>query len=274
MNSGAADALADALLSENAGDAEAEDVAFVVDLDGFEGPLHVLLALAREQKVDLRRLSILKLAEQYLGFIAEARARRIDLAADYLVMASWLAYLKSRLLLPRTERAKEADAPEVVAGHLAWRLARLDAMRAAGEALLARPRTGLDVHGRGAPEDVAVTEIPIWRAGLYDLLSAYASQRRRAPARVHAVKPWPVWPVDAARERLIEMLPATTDWTALGAFAPDPSRFKGEPPTPGSRYASLLAASLELAKQGRLGLRQLAMSEPVHVRRATGEGAA
>lgn len=256
----------DAILDTALRDAAESGQGFTVDVDGYEGPLHVLLALAREQKVDLRRLSILKLAEQYLAFVSQARSRRIDLAADYLVMAAWLAFLKSRLLLPRAERPKDGPPATDLAAGLAWRLRRLDAMRRASAALHAQPQSGLDVFARGSPEELAVSEIPIWQAGLYDLLSAYARQRAQTPVRVHEVKAWPVWPLDAARDRLVEKLPEAADWTPLGRFAPDPARFRHEPPSAASRYASLMAASLELAKQGRLSLRQLSPSEPLHIK--------
>jgi segregation and condensation protein A len=247
-------------------DVEEAHVAFSVDLDGYEGPLHVLLSLARDQKVDLRRLSILKLAEQYLAFVAEARSARIDLAADYLVMASWLAYLKSRLLLPKKERAVGEEPVEDIAAHLAWRLQRLDAMRTAGEALYERPQTGLDVFARGAPEDIAITEIPLWEADVWDLLRAYASQRARAIEVRHEVREWPVYSLDDARKRLEKLLPAAKEWSDLGSFAPPPDTFKAVPPTAASRYASLTVASLELAKQGKLSVRQLDVQAPLYVK--------
>jgi segregation and condensation protein A len=247
--------------------------AFVVDLGTFEGPLHVLLSLARDQKVDLTRISILKLAEQYLVFIGEARSKRIDLAADYLVMAAWLAWLKSRLLLPRRERAEEGPAPDDLAAHLAWRLKRLDAMRAAADALYERPRTGLDVFVRGEPEEIAVTDIPLWQADLIDLLRAYGRQRTRTADRpVHRVRPWPVWPVEEARRRIETELPKLDVWRDLGALAPGASdlaaaRARGQDaPSAASRYASLVSASLELAKQGRLDLRQLAPFDPLFIK--------
>ncbi len=247
-------------------DVEDANVAFSVDLDGYEGPLHVLLSLARDQKVDLRRLSILKLAEQYLEFVSIARSARIDLAADYLVMASWLAYLKSRLLLPKKERPSGEEPVEDIAAHLAWRLARLDAMRTAGQELYERPQTGLDVFVQGAPEAIAITEIPLWEADVWDLLQAYASQRARAIEPRHEVREWPVYSLDDARKRLEKLIPATKDWCTLGSLAPAPSSFKAAPPTPASRYASLLAASLELAKQGKLSVRQLDAQAPLYVR--------
>lgn len=246
-------------------------VAFSVDLDGYEGPLHVLLSLARDQKVDLRRLSILKLAEQYLAFVVQARASRIDLAADYLVMAAWLAYLKSRLLLPRKERVAGDEPVEDIAAHLAWRLARLDAMRVAGDLLYERPQTDLDVFVRGAPEATSVTEIPLWEADVWDLLRAYASQRARNVEVRHEVRAWPVYALDDARKRLETLIPEATEWCQLGSFAPPPVLFKSDPPTPASRYASLTVASLELAKQGRLRVRQLDANAPLYVKAGTDE---
>lgn len=246
-----------------AGESEA---AFSVDLDGYEGPLHVLLRLARDQKVDLRRLSILKLAEQYLEFVAAARSARIDLAADYLVMASWLAFLKSRLLLPRKERPAGEEPVEDIAAHLAWRLARLDAMRAAAEALYQRPQQDLDFFTRGAPEETAVTEIPLWEATMLDLLRAYADQRVRGVEPKHEVKAWPVYSLDEARKRLERLMGQARDWEPLGRFAPPPTSFVKEPPSAASRYASLLSASLELSKQGKLEVRQLEHYAPLYVK--------
>jgi segregation and condensation protein A len=263
----ATDDILESALREVRDDATAE-TAWVVDLDGYEGPLHVLLELARTQKVDLRRLSILALAEQYLAYVARLRATRIDLAADYLVMAAWLAYLKSRLLLPRVERGGDEPEPEQLAADLAWRLRRLDAMRTAGRALEELPRAGLDTHVRGAPEDLAVTEIPLWSADLYDLLGAYARQRTRAVETRHTVKPWPVWPIDEARAVLRKKLPHRSDWTDLGSLSPHRSVFKGEAPSAASRYASLISASLELAKQGEIDIRQLEMFSRLFVRKA------
>jgi segregation and condensation protein A len=268
------DDILESALREVRDDGTAE-TTWVVDLDGFEGPLHVLLELARTQKVDLRRLSILALAEQYLAYVARLRATRIDLAADYLVMAAWLAYLKSRLLLPRVERNSDEPEPEQLAADLAWRLRRLDAMRTAGAALTELPQAGLDTHVRGAPEDVAVTEIPLWSADIYDLLAAYARQRTKTVETRHEIKPWPVWPVDEARDAIRKTIAVAKDWTALGTLSPKPSAFRGDAPSAASRYASLVSASLELAKQGEADVRQLEPYAPLFVRKALPlEGAA
>jgi segregation and condensation protein A len=181
-------------------------------------------------------------------------------------MASWLAYLKSRLLLPKKERQVGEEPIEDIAAHLAWRLARLDAMRTAGEALYERPQTGLDVFPRGAPEAIAITEIPLWEADVWDLLRAYASQRARAVEPRHEIREWPVYSLDEARKRLEKLIPATKEWSSLGSFAPPEDSFKVAPPTAASRYASLTVASLELAKQGRLSVRQLERHAPLYVK--------
>ena len=171
--------------------------ALIVDLDGYEGPLHVLLALARSQKVDLLQLSVLNLAEQYLAFVQQARRRRFSLAADYLVMAAWLAYLKSRLLLPRVERPKGEEPPaEEVAARLAYRLAKLDAMRNAGEALKAQPQLGRDVYGRGDPEAIKVLPSGRIEGNLYELMSAYISQRVKEVARHYTPRPPQAYPLE------------------------------------------------------------------------------
>jgi len=243
--------------------------ALVVDLDGYEGPLDVLLALARTQKVDLRALSIARLAEQYLAFVEAARSRRLTLAADYLVMAAWLADLKSRLLLPKPARGEPAQAS---ADALAFRLAKLDAMRGAVEALRARPQLDRDVFARGRADDKATVEEGPPRADLYALVAAYAAQRTRSSrrrytpaARVEA------WPLEAARDRLREALPRLADWTALPSVAPQPDEEgEGEGPSRASYLASTFAAGLELVRDGTLDLSQLAAFEPLYVRaRAT-----
>jgi segregation and condensation protein A len=244
----------------------ASDFEFSVDLDGYEGPLHLLLSLARAQKVDLRHLSILTLAEQYLAFIADARAARIDLAADYLVMASWLAYLKSRLLLPKQERPATSEAMEDIATHLAWRLARLDAMRRAANALYERPQTGLDVFVVGTPHTAMTTPQTVAQLDVWDLVRAYAKQRRNIHLTKHQVQQWPIYALDAARARLSELVKPDTDWSPLGQFAPPKAQFKTKVPAPASRYASLMAAGLELAKQGKLSMRQLDGDAPIYIR--------
>ncbi|MDO1558247.1 ScpA family protein [Brevundimonas sp. 2R-24] len=244
-----------------------EGEALIVDLEGFEGPLHVLLALARTQKVDLLKLSITRLAEQYLDFIHQARARSFSLAADYLVMASWLAYLKSRLLLPKPERKREEEpAPEAMAAQLAFRLAKLEAMRKAGETLLARPRLGVEVFARGDPEARVVIPSNRISTGLYDLMAAYVIQRRREVERhYNPGRRVDAFPLEEARDWLRARLPDLQSWTPLKAVTPAIPREDG--PGPASYTASTFAAGLELVKEGELEARQTAAFEDIYLRR-------
>src|ERR1700754_3106719 len=198
-------------------DRGSDEPALVVAVEGFEGPLDLLLMLARQQKVDLTKISILALADQYLAFIEEARRLRLELAADYLVMAAWLAYLKSRLLLPDVN-APEGQSAEDMANALALRLKRLEAIRDAAEQLFGRPQLDREVFGRGQPEPIAHIKHPEWSATLYDLLSAYAQQRQKhALARVRFAKR-AVWSLTEARETLERLIGQTTDWTRLDAY--------------------------------------------------------
>jgi segregation and condensation protein A len=238
--------------------------AFTVELDGFEGPLDLLLELARRQRVDLARISILALAEQYLLFVEAARKLRLELAADYLVMAAWLAFLKSRLLLPAApEEPAELDAPALAEG-LAQRLRALAAIRKAGEHLMSRPRMGRDFFARGEPEAAVNTSGRIsYHSNLYDLLAAYARQsQRHALARVR-FKAREVWSLAEARQALTRLVGAQADWTAFDAFlleacvASDMRR---------SARASTFAASLELAREGRIEMRQERAFAPIWLR--------
>jgi len=242
--------------------------ALIVDIDGYEGPLHVLLALARSQKVDLLKLSVLKLAEQYLVFVQEARRRRFSLAADYLVMAAWLAYLKSRLLLPKPEKVKGEEAPaEEVAARLAFRLAKLDAMRKAAEALKDRPQLGQDVFGRGDPEAIKVVPSGRIEGDLYALMSAYIGQRRKESGRRYQPRPQQAYPLEDARERLRRLLPDLDRWTPLAGVAPVGAAEQG--PSRASYVASTLSASLELVKDGALEARQLEAFADIYLRART-----
>ncbi len=256
-------------------DAVAEAVedgeALVLDLDGWEGPLHVLLALARTQKVDLLKISITRLAEQYLAFVHDARRRRFSLAGDYLVMAAWLAYLKSRLLLPRPERKKgDEPPPEDIAAALAFRLRKLEAMRKAGEDLMARPRLGLDVFVRGDPEATVIAPSGRIEASLYDLMSAYVGQRTREAGRRYTPgQRVESYALEDARERLKGMLPRLSGWTALTRVAPEAEPEEGGP-TRASYLASTLSASLELVKDGALEARQLEAFADLFLRRREG----
>ena len=237
--------------------------AFTVDLDGFEGPLDLLLELARRQRVDLARISILALVDQYLLFVEAARKLRLELAADYLVMAAWLAFLKSRLLLPAAAEPPELDAPALAEG-LAQRLRALAAIRKAGEHLMSRPRMGRDFFARGEPEAAVNTSGRIsYQSNLYDLLAAYARQsQRHALARVR-FKMREVWSLAEARQILTRLIGAEADWTALDNFlleacvAPDMRR---------SARASTFAASLELAREGKIELRQDTAFAPIWLR--------
>lgn len=226
--------------------------AFVVDVGGYEGPLDLLLDLARRQKVDLREISILALAEQYIAFIEEARRMRLELAADYLVMAAWLAYLKSRLLLPEPPRGEEPSAEDLALA-LADRLRRLEAIRAAAARLDARERLGRDVFARGAPEEIAIRTRPLYEASLYDLLKAYAQQRQKQAASRVTMRRRIVWSLVEARETLERLVGRAVEWTVLDEFLLD---YIATPAMRTTVRASALSASLELAREGRVALRQ------------------
>ena len=240
--------------------------ALVVDLEGYEGPLHVLLELARRQKVDLLKLSITKLAEQYLAFVQEARRQRFSLAADYLVMAAWLAYLKSRLLLPKPERPgdKNAMPVEEMAAALAFRLMKLEAMRKAVEQLKDRPQLKRDVFTRGDPEAQVVLPSKEIEASLYELMAAYVSQRKKEAQRHYTPAHFEAYALDDARDRLRSLLPRLKTWTALGGVAPAPQGEGG--PTRASYLASTLSASLELVKDGALEAKQLEAFTEIYLR--------
>lgn len=239
-----------------------------IDVDGFEGPLDLLLELARRQKVDLHRISVLALAEQYLAFVAEAGRLRLELAADYLVMAAWLAYLKSRLLLPEPAKAEEPSAGDLATA-LALRLRRLEAIRHAAVRLADRDRLGRDVFARGAPEPVNDRFPPRYEATIYDLLEAYARQRRRAARRRVVVLRREVWSLVEARETLERLVGPGTDWTALATLLAPYL-------TPAARatvLASSFTAALEMTRQGRVALRQEGTFGPLWIRSGPGAGA-
>jgi len=238
------------------------DDTLTIDIDGWEGPLDLLLMLARSQKVDLRELSILALVEQYLAFINDARALKLELAADYLVMAAWLAYLKSGLLLPRDPDV-EPD-PAELALRLQLRLQRLDAMREAGTRLMARDRIGRDVFARGAPEGLRLIRKAAWQADLYDLIAAYGAVIERTAPVMHIVSRRPVMTLEAALQRVESMLGHALDWTALESFLPRTS----DPTMSRSSRASSFLAMLELAKQGRIELKQTEAFATLWVRAA------
>ncbi|WP_454287165.1 segregation and condensation protein A [Rhizobium arsenicireducens] len=252
----------DSLWQDNTEERLSGEPALVIDVAGFEGPLDLLLFLARNQKVDLHRISILALVEQYLEFIESARRIRLELAADYLVMAAWLAYLKSRLLIP--QQAKD-DGPsgEEMAATLAFRLKRLEAMREAATRLINRNRLGRDVHARGAPEHVPTRVDNAYGVSLYDLLTAYASLRQRQSTTQVTIARRRVWSLADARAILTRMIGEIGDWTALDHFL---LRYLTTPAERVSAIASAFAASLELVREGRLEIRQAGAFEPIYLR--------
>jgi len=236
----------------------------LVDLDGYEGPLDVLLALARDQKVDLTKISILQLAEQYLEFVARARRLRLEIAADYLVMAAWLAYLKSRLLLPPPEDEGEEPTGAEMAAALAFQLRRLEAMREAGVTLMARPQLGREVFARGVPEELPVIRNTVFDVSLFELLSAYGRQHRRKRGETYRVSdPVRLFSIEDALARLSGTMGQATDWRTLAAFLPVELL---DPLSRRSALAATFGASLELAKQGRVQLRQDSAFAPLYVR--------
>ncbi len=239
------------------------DPLLVVDVDGFEGPLDLLLELARRQKVDLSRISILALAEQYLAFVESARRYRLELAADYLVMAAWLAYLKSRLLLPDPPKADEPSAADLATA-LALRLRRLEAIREAAKLLAGRAQLGRDVFARGQAEPTAKSADGAWEATLYDLLSAYARQRQKhAVARVTLHKRF-VWSLVEAREALQKLVGSAADWTTLDGYLLD---YAVEPSMRATVRASALSAMLEMVREGLVDIRQDRPFAPLYLRR-------
>ena len=237
--------------------------SLILDLDGFEGPLDVLLALTRNQKVDLSKISILELAEQYLAFIAEARELKLEIAADYLVMAAWLAYLKSRLLLPEPEGEEEPSGQEL-AEALAFRLRRLEAMRDAAAKMIRRPRLGIDIFTAGAPEGISIVRTSKYESSLYELLKAYADhkldQERGETLQIIASQSYTL---EAAYRRLSDMLPGVPDWESMARFLPPEA---GDSITLRSAIAVTFSASLELAREGKMQLRQFEPFGRIYVR--------
>jgi segregation and condensation protein A len=240
------------------------DEALMITVDGFEGPLDLLLTLARNQKVDIAKISILKLADQYLEFIESAKKMNLELAADYLVMAAWLAYLKSRLILPQPPSADGEPTADEMATRLRWRLQRLEAMRAAAARLMAGDRLDRDVFGRGNPEPVNVIKLRTYKDSLYDLLTSYATQRvRKLGGKTYVKQHAPVLLIEEARARLERMLGRIADWSALDRLIP--FEWSGGQRRR-SALASTLLACLELARDGKVEIRQMAPFEPVFIR--------
>lgn len=247
-----------------------DDEVMYVDVGGYEGPLDLLLDLARRQKVDLSRISVLALAEQYLGFIETIRERRIEIAADYLVMAAWLAYLKSRLMLPG-ETTDDQPSGEMMAALLQFRLKRLEAMRLAAERLVNRPRLGRNVFARGAPEPIGVDRRNLWDATLYDLLQAYASQRQKQVPEEYQLFVRNVWSLQEARDILARLIGENMDWVPLDAYL---DQYLVGAEQRRTATASSFASSLELARQGRIELRQSLTFGPLLMRHRPGGSAA
>lgn len=237
--------------------------ALIVDVDGFEGPLDLLLTLSRTQKVDLRKISVLRLAEQYLGFVEQARTLRIELAADYLVMAAWLAFLKSRLLLP-PEPGDAGPSAEDLAAHLAFQLERLQAMRDAAARLMGRDQLGRDFFARGVPEDLTHQRQVKWTATLLDLMRAYAQIRTRDEFRPFVLDRENVYTMEQALDRLRGLIGYAGDWATLVSFLPE--GWDGTPMARRSVLASHFAAVLELAKRGQVVLRQGETFAPIELR--------
>ena len=238
--------------------------SLIVDVDGFEGPLDLLLMLSRTQKVDLRRISVLQLAEQYLGFVNQAKALRIELAADYLVMAAWLAYLKSRLLLP-PDPTEEGPSADDLAAHLAFQLERLQAMREVAARLMARDQKGRDFFGRGIPEDVLRIRRVRHTATLLDLMQAYARTRTRDEFRPFVMDRQHVYTMEQALDRMRGLIGYAGDWTDLVSYLPE--GWDVSPQRRRSATAAHFAAVLELAKRGQIDLRQQETFAPIQIRR-------
>ncbi|MCB6177026.1 segregation/condensation protein A [Rhodobacter sp. Har01] len=238
--------------------------ALIVDVEGFEGPLDLLLTLSRTQKVDLRRISVLHLAEQYLAFVQTVQSLRIELAADYLVMAAWLAYLKSRLLLP-PEPGDDGPSAEDLAAHLAFQLERLAAMREAAAQLMARDRLGRDFFARGLPEGLSQHRKVTWDASLLDLMRAYARIRTRDEFRPFVLDREHVFTMEQALERMRGLIGFAGDWAELTSFLPE--GWDGTPMARRSATAAHFAAVLELAKSGQVLIRQGETFAPIQIRR-------
>lgn len=236
----------------------------VVDVDGYEGPLDVLLTLSRTQKVDLRQISVLQLARQYLSFVEEAKTLRIELAADYLVMAAWLAFLKSRLLLP-PDPTEEGPSGEELAAHLAFQLERLQAMRDVAAKLMARDRLGRDRFVRGLSEEVTRRRVVHYTANLLDLMQGYARIRTKDEFRPFVMDREAVFTMEEALTGLRGMIGFAGDWSDIASFLPD--GWRDDPKKRRSATAATFAASLELAKEGKLELRQGDTFSPIEIRK-------
>jgi len=242
--------------------------ALIVDVDGYEGPLDLLLMLSRTQKVDLRKISVLALAEQYLAFVERAKTLRIELAADYLVMAAWLAFLKSRLLLP-PDPTDEGPSGEDLAAHLAFQLERLSAMRDCAAKLMARDQKGRDFFVRGIPEDVTRVRKVRYTATLLDLMQGYARLRTKDDFRPYVMDRESVMTLEQALDRMRGLIGYAGEWTDLLSYLPE--GWEADPKRRRSATASHFAASLELVKNGAIQIRQSEMFAPIQIKARAGE---
>jgi segregation and condensation protein A len=245
-----------------------DDDVMYVDVAGYEGPLDLLLDLARRQKVDLTRISVLALAEQYLEFIETVRRKRIEIAADYLVMAAWLAYLKSRLMVPQLPGDDEPTG-EMMAALLQFRLKRLEAMRRAAMQLMNRPLLGRQIFARGEPEPVTVKKHALWEASLFDLLKAYATQRERGIPNDYTPFERHVWSLQDARDILDRLIGDSFDWVPLDAYL---AEYLSKPEERLTAMASTFASSLELVRQGHIEIQQTLAFGPLLMRRRKTDG--
>ncbi len=241
------------------------DDALVLALDGFEGPIDLLLTLSREHKIDITKISILALAEQYLAFINRARELKLEIAADYLVMAAWLAYLKSRLLLPVQGNDEDGEDPAELAARLAFQLQRLEAMQNVAQVLLDRPRLGQDFFPRGMPEKSRVNQITTYNASLFDLLRAYGNVNRRTETSTLRITPTSLYSMDQAVQRLRAILGNIPEWATLEQYLPPDL---GDPLVRRSAMASTFAATLELVREGLLDVQQSGVFAPIMIRKA------
>jgi segregation and condensation protein A len=246
----------------------AEEEAFVVNIGGYEGPLDVLLVLARNQKVDLKRISILELVEQYLGFIQEARRLKLEIAADYLVMAAWLAYLKSRLLLPDEKTEDGQPSAQELAMRLQLQLQRLEAIRDCSARLMGSDRIGRDIFMRGQPEPLKIFKKRAYDSTLYELLKAYAEIAQKIGAKSYAPKRRVIFALDEALHRLQRIIGMAIEWTDIAAFLPD----EGDSEYRRSLLASTFLATLEMTRQGMAELQQLETFGPLYVRAKNPDG--
>lgn len=254
---------ADLFAAEQADEAE----ALVLALDAFEGPLHLLLELARTRKIDVAKVSIGDLADQYLAFIAEARAANMEIAGDYLVMAAWLALLKSRLLIPKPKLAEEEPDPQAMEAALRHKLMNLAQAREAAKKLEDLPQLGRDVFLNGQPQATVLTKQTVWKADLYELLNAYCADRSKSiRKRAYQTFVRRAYPLETARKKLEQALSKLEEWRAITAIAPAGDETGPDAPPPESYLASTFGASLELAREGKLELQQAEAFAPLFLR--------